>query len=395
MRRFQFHELGYADLVIDAIYEAQPDSKNIAGEPLAQLTGTGNQGGFRFSGSIASPNLVVLYTTMDEIDWPDHLDEESGMFTYFGDNRKPGYELHDRRAGRGGNEILRRSFELAHSGKDGRSQVPPFLIFSRTTRGRDVQFRGLAVPGAQHLDQSSDLVAIWKSADGKRFQNYRAIFTILDEPRLDRGWISELQAGVRNGGHCPGSWTNWVATGKAQVLRATKTTRIRSSEQQLGGPIRAEMAHAIHRHFSPAPVRFEHFARDLVLLMDDRVVSLDVTRPTRDGGRDGVGLYRVGMPQNAITVDFAMEAKCYDPQRGLGVTVISRLISRLRHRQFGVLVTTSYLADQAYQEIVDDGHPIIVCAGGDMAELLQSKMGLNSGAEVARWLGERYPLDAS
>ena len=53
MRRFQFHELGYADLVIDAIYEGQPDSKNIGGEPLAQLTGTGNQGGFRFSGSVA------------------------------------------------------------------------------------------------------------------------------------------------------------------------------------------------------------------------------------------------------------------------------------------------------------------------------------------------------
>jgi hypothetical protein len=33
-----------------------------------------------------------------------------------------------------------------------------------------------------------------------------------------------------------------------------------------------------------------------------------------------------------------------------GVREMSRLISRLRHRQFGVLVTTSYVDNQAYRE---------------------------------------------
>ncbi len=46
------------------------------------------------------------------------------------------------------------------------------------------------------------------------------------------------------------------------------------------------------------------------------------------------------------------------------------LISRLRARQFGVLVTTSQLAEQAYQEIREDGHPIVVIAGGDIVEVL-------------------------
>jgi len=96
---------------------------------------------------------------MAEADWPDSIDEENGLFYYYGDNRRPGFELHDRRSGRGGNQILRNVFEWAHGGESDRAKVPPFLIFSKGERGRDAVFRGLAVPGAQHLDAGSDLAA--------------------------------------------------------------------------------------------------------------------------------------------------------------------------------------------------------------------------------------------
>jgi nucleoside-diphosphate-sugar epimerase len=49
------------------------------------------------------------------------------------------------------------------------------------------------------------------------------------------------------------------------------------------------------------------------------------------------------------------------------------LISRLRFRQFGIFVTTSYLATQAYKEIREDGHPVVVLAARDIADLLKSK----------------------
>jgi hypothetical protein len=104
------------------------------------------------------------------------------------------------------------------------------------------------------------------------------------------------------------------------------------------------------------------------------------------------GKYRLGLPQNCVTVEFAMEAKCYARNSGVGVKAVSRLISRLRQRQFGILVTTSYLADQAYQEIVDDEHPIVICAGGDIAELLVAKGGFKSGKELSEWLQLNYPL---
>jgi Restriction endonuclease AspBHI N-terminal/Restriction endonuclease len=394
VRRFLFDELSKADLVVDATYEGEATGKNVSSEPLGPLTGTGNWGGFRFSGPVSHPNLVVLYTTMSEPNWPDSLDEENGLFVYFGDNRKPGFELHDRRAGRGGNEILRRAFELAHAGPVAREEIPPFLVFSKGVRGRDAVFRGLAAPGAMHLEAGEDLVAIWKSKDGQRFQNYRSIFTLLDVPLIRRAWLSELQSGSRLGPNCPAAWRSWVTTGRPKTLLAERISRVRVPHQQLGGTEQLRsIGRAVYEHFISDPALFEVFAADVVRLMDQNVTALDVTRPTRDGGRDGIGRYRIGMSQNYVTVDFAMEAKCHAQDVGLGVKVISRLISRLRHRQFGVLVTTSFLARQAYEEIVEDQHPIVVCSGGDIAELLVAKVGVHTAHQTRAWLSKAYPMD--
>lgn|GEM_PF-5943694 len=70
----------------------------------------------------------------------------------------------------------------------------------------------------------------------------------------------------------------------------------------------------------------------------------------------------MGPLADRISLDFALEAKCYARENGVGVKELSRLISRLRHRQFGILVTTSYLGHEAYQELRSDRHPVVVIA---------------------------------
>src|ERR1700679_3666101 len=113
----------------------------------------------------------------------------------------------------------------------------------------------------------------------------------------------------------------------------------------------------LHGYFSGNPHGFEHCAAHLTKLLLPDVMSLDVTRPSRDGGRDGIGKLRIGTGEASILIDFALEAKCYAITKSVGVLDVSRLISRLRHRQFGILVTTSYVEAQAYKEIKEDGHP--------------------------------------
>ena len=61
------------------------------------MPGSGNQGAFRAAGNGEDKKFVVLYTSGEDPDWPDHLDLNTGQFVYFGDNKTPGHELHDTR----------------------------------------------------------------------------------------------------------------------------------------------------------------------------------------------------------------------------------------------------------------------------------------------------------
>src|SRR5260370_868219 len=118
MSRIPFSRLETADLVVDAIYEGG-SANNFGADPFPALLGLSNQGGFRFLGSRdRSLRLVCLITNMDDSDWPDEVDLELGIFTYFGDNKEPGRELH--RTGRGGNKILKNLFDGVHAGAEGR-----------------------------------------------------------------------------------------------------------------------------------------------------------------------------------------------------------------------------------------------------------------------------------
>ena len=93
-----FENLKEADLVVDTIYKGGKASGK-ASEVLSKLMpGCSNSGGFRKimrkDGS-GLPAFVVLYTSMQELAWPDYLDEETGIFRYYGDNRNPGRTILD------------------------------------------------------------------------------------------------------------------------------------------------------------------------------------------------------------------------------------------------------------------------------------------------------------
>src|SRR6185312_8450900 len=219
-----------ANLIIDAIYEGGK-SGNASDDPISRLLkGIGNQGGFRAAGQGDQKKFVVLYTSGEDKDWPDSLDLNNGQFDYYGDNKSPGHELHD--TTRGGNRILRTVFGRLHAFPAERSQIPPFFIFQKAptpNSARSVQFRGLAAPGALGLPATADLVAIWKTTGGERFQNYRATFTILDVPVIERAWLSDLASMDSISPHAPKAWADWVVRGRYKPLISKSTTVIRTA----------------------------------------------------------------------------------------------------------------------------------------------------------------------
>jgi hypothetical protein len=187
----------------------------------------------------------------------------------------------------------------------------------------------------------------------------------------------------------------WVKRGEYRPLLAPRAVTHRSKQQQLPEHgVKREILEVILKYFKKHPrgeYAFEHCAAEIAVLMDSNITRYDLTRPWRDGGRDALGKYRIGNPQNAIEVEFALEAKCKSFESGSGIRETSRLISRLRHRQFGIFVTTSYVHDQAYREIIEDGHPVIIICGADIAEILINA-GHTSADSVEKWLNKGFKL---
>jgi hypothetical protein len=384
-----FDQLEDADLVIDRTYRGGA-AGNVGDDPLGKLLPVGNQGGFRTAGRPTkdSVKLAVLYTSGAEPDWPDALDPHTGVFTYFGDNRKPGRLLED--TPRNGNLLLSGVFARAHGEPADRARVPPFFLFDKPGGGRDVRFRGLLAPGSDRLSGEEDLVAVWRTTRGERFQNYRARFTVLDVQVISRAWIDQILDGVPLGSECPRVWRTWVESRSYVALKAPPTVNIRKREEQEPLPPDRPLLDLVYRHFKVDPYGFEQFAADLWASTQPNVDKVDVTRPWRDGGRDAIGDYLIGPPSDPVAVEFALEAKCYAPGNSVGVRETSRLISRLRHRQFGVLVTTSHLDSQAYHEIREDGHPVVVLAGRDVIDMLKRR-GFDNDATIRKHLQEKYP----
>lgn len=75
-------------------------------------------------------------------------------------------------------------------------------------------------------------------------------------------------------------------------------------------------------------------------------------------------------------------------KNSVGVKEMSRLISRIRYRQFGIMVTTSYVHKQAYEEVIEDGHPILIVSASDIARILRHNSIMSN--DVDEWL---YSLD--
>ena len=372
-----YSQIENADLLVDAVYEAGKE-KDLRGEVLSKLMHIGNVGGFRKCKKVINGKkvnevgYVCIFSTGEELEWCDELDRTLGRFTYWGDNRKAGNPID--KTSLGGNAFLQDIFRKLSAGN--RYAVPPIFVFSKYC-GRDAIFLGLAVPGDQRTRPQDSLVAVWAQNSAGRYQNYKAIFTILDVPCIDRRWLVDLE--MNNGyasKYAPTAWKNWIDKGTYKPLITDKNPVLyRRANEQLPSinSQQYEMLQTIIDYFQN-PYDFEACACKIAQMMDSNIITIDQTQRSRDGGRDAVGKYRVGLQSGGVELEFALEAKRYQVGNPVGVKETSRLISRIKTRQFGIFITTSYVGSQAYKEIIEDQHPIVIVSGKDIIDIL-----INSG----------------
>lgn len=398
------------NLTIDKVYTADPKVKNIKNEVLSKLIGVGNSGGFRIIGPQKQPILIVLYTTGEDIYWKDELNEETGVFVYYGDNKKPGNNLHETKLG--GNVVLKNIFMYAQSENiSERQKIPPIFVFKKryVYSGRDVQFLGLAVPGANNIKKNEWLSSIWvNNTDGGRFQNYKAIFSILDtsegssakksESSISIQWIRDIRKNkTLTSKYAPIDWIKYIENSKFNNLKAAKQKVYKDKHTQLPTEkIRFQMLEHLIDFFNKSDTGilsydFELFAVEALKKMNKNILSIKSTRRYKDGGFDAVGEYSIFESiDNSITVEFYVEAKCYSVKNSVGIKETSRLISRIKSRQFGVMFTTSYISKQAFDEIIEDNHPIVIISGIDIIEYLQNFHDIKTGSQLITYLNSLF-----
>lgn len=395
-----FENLANADLVVDTVYKGGKVSGK-GSEVLSKLLpGCSNSGGFRKvlrKDGTGLPAYVVLYTSMQELAWPDYLDEETGIFRYYGDNRSPGKTILD--TPRKGNQLLEFVFDCLNSRDGSINNIPPFLIFKKTGCGWDVKFLGLAAPGNSKISPDRDLVAFWRSMDEERFQNYEAYFTVLDtDQAISRKWLEALIYDHDNSlQYAPENWKRFIKQGRNGIvpLIAKKLPKVPTKYDQLQSDMEGQLClKKIREYYTNFPQGFENCAKDILEKTDEKFQEFELTRPWRDGGRDALGYYVIspgGKANYPLRIDCALEAKCYSEKNSVGVREMSRLISRIRYRQFGVMLTTSYVDNQAYKEVIEDGHPILIISATDIAQVLRKSAITSSNIE--EWLVNMDEVD--
>lgn len=357
------------DLIVDEIYEGG-NSGNISDDVVSKLMNVGNAGGFRIRNvcNDSKRAYIVLYTSNEDLDWPDILNPETGQFKYYGDNKKPGQKLDSKK----GNLILESIFN-----EKNRNSIPPIFIFMKNptvNSNRSVKFLGLAVPEDYYMGKDNSLKAIWRTSKGERFLNYEAHFTILNTGIIKTEWLECLVNGdPLNSEYAPKSWLKYIKSGLTEdnILQSPKNKEYRSKNEQLPSTVEElNKLDFIYNYYKDTPSKFEFFAAKLVGLMDEHFLDFEITRAVRDGGMDAIGNYRLGHQNHSIKLRCALEAKCYYREHSNGVKLVSRLISRLKYRDFGIFVTTSYVSEQAYKEVLEDGHPVIIVSGKDIIDIL-------------------------
>ncbi len=175
-----FEGLQGADLVVDTVYKGGKISgaaKNLF--PNCYLIA--DSGGFRKvmrkDGS-GMPAYVVLYSSMQELAWPDYLDEETGIFRYYGDNRTPGRTILD--TPRKGNQLLEFVFACLNSRDGSIKNIPAISYFQERWFWMGCSVSWISCTWDAKISPDKDLVAFWRTMDDKRFQNYEAYFTVLE-----------------------------------------------------------------------------------------------------------------------------------------------------------------------------------------------------------------------
>ena len=161
------------------------------------------------------------------------------------------------------NQFLRNIYDrLSKNNFEDRKKITPIFLFESKKEYKGVQFKGLIVHGNSNYDDKDILTAVWASKEnGDRFQNYKAIFTLLDtkeessnEPNkssIDLRWLDDIKNELcYESVYVQISYKRWVKKGIYTPFETIRLNNVRTKEEQLPSePQKLKMLKIIHDYF--------------------------------------------------------------------------------------------------------------------------------------------------
>ena len=136
------------------------------------------------------------------------------------------------------------------------------------------------------MGSDDDLVAVWRtSSEQCRFQNYRAIFTVLDVPIVARAWINDIKLGrILESPHVPAVWLDWVRTRRIKALRSKPIITVRSKQMQIPDGALRTYVDLVYNTYKSDPYAFERCAMEIAKMFLPDIHHDELTCPGEMAG---------------------------------------------------------------------------------------------------------------
>jgi len=332
--------------------------------------------------------------------WHDEFDLDHGHVRYYGDHKPstsgmPGATL--------GNKVLLEAWrDHAGTEREERLAAAPMVLFrSRTVvsdAGRKVPKGHVEFCGVAVIERLEYLVQR-DPASGRSFPNLVIDFNVVDlsatGDRMDWRWIDDRRdpslTAEETLQHAPVSWKRWVEQGNLalpSIRRRIVSSRVQTGTEQRPpvGSAESQVLTQIYDYFNGRKHQFEHLAARVAaeVLRSDGFNYVEgwLTRAGGDGGLDFVGRLDVGTGPGSTPMIVLGQAKCIDPNSGVSPDQVARVVARLQRGWIGVYVTTGVFSRQAQIEIIDDRYPLVLIAGGRLAEVVRRLAYTSYGGDI-------------
>jgi hypothetical protein len=172
------------------------------------------------------------------------------------------------------------------------------------------------------------------------------------------------------------------------VLASTvKTPREQQPEK---GTAEAAVLQELYRYYDGRKHGFEllasQVAAEVLRGSGARYKEGWLSRSSGDGGVDYIERNDMGSLSASTAVVVLGQAKCILPSSPISPEQVARVVARLRRGWIGVYVTTGSFSKQAQVEIIDDQYPVVLIAGGTLAETVHRMAQGNHGGDLTALL---------